>query len=53
MEVADLYAFLATDPNAEVGAIHPKALPVILTIEAERDIDRRPWVGKRLGDVRR
>jgi putative SOS response-associated peptidase YedK len=27
----DLYAFLTTDPNAEVGAIHPKAMPVILT----------------------
>jgi putative SOS response-associated peptidase YedK len=28
---ADLFAFLTTDPNAEVGAIHPKAMPVILT----------------------
>jgi putative SOS response-associated peptidase YedK len=27
----DLYAFLVTEPNAEVGAIHPKAMPVILT----------------------
>ena len=27
----DLYAFLTTKPNAEVGAIHPKAMPVILT----------------------
>jgi hypothetical protein len=27
----DLYAFLTTEPNAEVGAIHPKAMPVILT----------------------
>ncbi|MGY3427493.1 putative SOS response-associated peptidase YedK [Bradyrhizobium sp. F1.13.4] len=25
----DLYAFLTTEPNAEVGAIHPKAMPVI------------------------
>ena len=24
----DLYAFLTTEPNAEVGAIHPKAMPV-------------------------
>ncbi|KPF78340.1 hypothetical protein IP88_04095 [alpha proteobacterium AAP81b] len=30
----DLFAFLTTDANAEVGAIHPKAMPVILT---ERD----------------
>lgn len=27
---ADLYAFLTSEPNAEVGAIHPKAMPVIL-----------------------
>ena len=25
----DLYAFLTTEPNTEVGAIHPKAMPVI------------------------
>jgi hypothetical protein len=31
----DLYAFLTTEPNAEVGAIHPKAKPVILTTEEE------------------
>jgi putative SOS response-associated peptidase YedK len=24
----DLYGFLTTEPNAEVGAIHPKAMPV-------------------------
>ena len=35
---ADLYAFLTTEPNAEVGAIHPKAMPVILTTEEERDV---------------
>lgn len=27
----ELFAFLTTDANAEVGAIHPKAMPVILT----------------------
>lgn len=27
----DLFAFLTTEPNAEVGAVHPKAMPVILT----------------------
>ena len=31
----DLYAFLTTEPNAEVGAIHPKAMPVILTTAEE------------------
>lgn len=33
----DLYAFLTTEPNAEVGAIHPKAMPVILTTQEEID----------------
>jgi putative SOS response-associated peptidase YedK len=31
----DLYAFLTTEPNAEVGAIHPKAMLVILTSPEE------------------
>ena len=31
----DLFAFLTTDPNAEVKAIHPKPMPVILTTRAE------------------
>jgi hypothetical protein len=31
----DLYAFLTTEPNAEVGAVHPKAMPVILTTTEE------------------
>ena len=31
----DLFAFLTCAPNAEVGAIHPKAMPVILTKPAE------------------
>ncbi|WP_398468019.1 SOS response-associated peptidase [Tardiphaga sp.] len=40
----DLFAFLTTDPNAEVGAIHPKAMPVILTSPGEFDIwMRAPW----------
>ena len=35
---ADLFAFLTTEPNKEVGAIHPKVMPVILrTLE---EIDR-------------
>ena len=32
---ADLFGFLTTEPNAEVGAVHPKAMPVILTEPAE------------------
>jgi putative SOS response-associated peptidase YedK len=31
----DLFGFLTTEPNAEVGAVHPKAMPVILTIPEE------------------
>lgn len=31
----DLFGFLTTEPNAEVGAIHPKAMPTILTHPAE------------------
>ncbi|WP_312599609.1 hypothetical protein [Brevundimonas sp.] len=31
METLDVFAFLRTEPNAEVGAVHPKAMPVILT----------------------
>jgi putative SOS response-associated peptidase YedK len=30
----DLHGFLTTEPNRKVGAVHPKAMPVILT-EAE------------------
>lgn len=35
---ADLYAFRTTDPNAEVKAIHPKAIPVILTAPEECEV---------------
>ncbi|HWU49299.1 MAG TPA: SOS response-associated peptidase, partial [Asticcacaulis sp.] len=34
----DLYAFLTTEANAEVKAIHPKAMPVFLTTAEEIDI---------------
>jgi putative SOS response-associated peptidase YedK len=32
---ADLYGMLTTEPNAEVGAVHPKAMPAILTEPGE------------------
>ena len=42
--VADLYGFLTTKPNAEVGAIHPKAMPVILTDPEELETwMTAPW----------
>jgi putative SOS response-associated peptidase YedK len=34
----DIFAFLTTEPNAEVGAIHPKAMPVILTKPEELQV---------------
>lgn len=33
----DCYGFLTTEPNAVVGPVHPKAMPVILTDPAEMD----------------
>ena len=44
---ADLYAFLTTEPNAEVGAIHPKAMPVILTTAEEREA----WLGASVAEA--
>ena len=35
---ADLFGFLTTEPNAEVGALHPKAMPVILRTPEEVDL---------------
>ena len=46
---SDLYAFLTTEPNAEVGAIHPKAMPVILT-EAQ---DLETWLAAPWPDASR
>jgi len=40
----DVYGFLTCPPNAEVGAVHPKAMPVILTEPDETDAwMRAPW----------
>jgi putative SOS response-associated peptidase YedK len=34
----DIFAFLTTEPSKEVGMIHPKAMPVILTSREEIDV---------------
>ncbi len=44
-EDCELFGFLTTEANADVGAFHSKAMPVILTTEAERDLwlSDAPW----------
>ncbi|MCX7318716.1 SOS response-associated peptidase [Tardiphaga sp.] len=40
----DIFGFLTTKPNAEVEAVHPKAMPVILTTPEEVDVwMSAPW----------
>lgn len=44
IETLDLFAFLTTEPNAEVAAVHPKAMPVILTEPEECELwMEAPW----------
>ena len=41
---ADLFAFLTCEPSAEVAAVHPKAMPVILTEPGEYELwMSAPW----------
>ena len=44
VETCDVFAFLTTEPSEPVKSIHPKAMPVILTTEEERDVWMcAPW----------
>jgi len=45
----DLFAFLTTEPNAEVGAVHPKAMPVVLT----NSQDAETWLAAPWSDASR
>jgi putative SOS response-associated peptidase YedK len=41
---ADIFAFLTCEPNAEVGRVHPKAMPVILTTQEKHNVwMKAPW----------
>jgi putative SOS response-associated peptidase YedK len=43
-EEIETFGFLTTDANAEVARFHPKAMPVILTTEEEREVwMTAPW----------
>jgi putative SOS response-associated peptidase YedK len=43
----DLFAFLTTEANKTVGAVHPKAMPAILTTRDEIDT----WMTAPIGDA--
>jgi putative SOS response-associated peptidase YedK len=43
----DIFAFPTTEPNKVVGAIHPKAMPVILTTREVIDI----WMNAPSGEA--
>lgn len=43
-ETIDVFGFLTCEPNREVAAVHPKAMPVILTDPEEMDVwMTAPW----------
>jgi len=49
METVDLFAFLTCQPNAEVGGVHERAMPVILT--AAPEVER--WLSAPANDALR
>ena len=49
---ADLFGFLTTEPNAEVGAVHPQAMPAILTTPEAQEAWLRAPLAEALALVR-
>jgi putative SOS response-associated peptidase YedK len=43
---ADIFGFLTCEANAEVGRLHPKAMPAILTTPEEHDVWMRAPPGR-------
>jgi len=45
VETLDLFAFLTTEPSMPVASVHPKAMPTILTTQAEVEMWlSAPWL---------
>ncbi len=48
-ETIEVFGFLASKANAEVAAVHPNAMTVILTMEEEREVRMKAPLGRGQG----